>query len=47
MSSAWCRSEHRECTGINDVSDNPDIERVISILECQDRGVHEVGCLLH
>lgn len=45
--SAWSRSEHRERTCIHDVSDDPDSERNISVLECQDRRIYEMGFLLH
>ena len=46
-SSAWSRPQYRKRTGIHNVPDNSHFERVVSVLECQDRGIYEVGCLLH
>lgn len=39
--------QYRKRAGIHNVPDNPDTERIIQVLECQDRGIYEVGCLLH
>lgn len=45
--SAWSRPQYRKCTGIHNVLDNSHTERIVPVLECQDRGIYEVGCLLH